>query len=343
MNIGEVIKKYRKQKNMTQEEMANRLGVTAPAVNKWENGVSMPDIMLLAPIARLLDISLDTLLSFQGELTEKEVIELVKEMDKKLENESYESVFQWAKKQMERYPNCERLLLWMTMNLAARRDYMEVQDAEKHEDFFKDKYVRLLESSEEYIRTMAAEALYAFYIQKEEYEKAEEYLRYFSVQNPERKRKQAFLYAHSGRTEEAYKAYEELLYSEYNILNVTFHSIYAMYLKENNLEKAAFLAEKLRLLYRTFDMGEYFEASVMLELAQAKMDVEGTLEYAGRMLHETDSVYVHGKSELYEHLTFKESSEDFQDMLRESVRKLLSDEAEFRYMKGDKRWEELIS
>lgn len=40
MQIGEKIRKYRKEKNMTQEEMANRLGVTAPAVNKWENGVS---------------------------------------------------------------------------------------------------------------------------------------------------------------------------------------------------------------------------------------------------------------------------------------------------------------
>lgn len=63
MQIGEKIRKYRKEKNMTQEEMANRLGVTAPAVNKWENGNSYPDIMMLVPIARLLDISLDTLLS----------------------------------------------------------------------------------------------------------------------------------------------------------------------------------------------------------------------------------------------------------------------------------------
>ena len=38
MQIGEVIRKYRIAKNMTQEEMAERLGVTAPAVNKWENG-----------------------------------------------------------------------------------------------------------------------------------------------------------------------------------------------------------------------------------------------------------------------------------------------------------------
>ena len=77
MQIGENIRKYRKAKNMTQEEMAKRLGVTPPAVNKWENGVSYPDITLLAPVARLLDISLDTLLSFQGELTQEEMKNII--------------------------------------------------------------------------------------------------------------------------------------------------------------------------------------------------------------------------------------------------------------------------
>lgn len=56
MDIGSVIKKYRKDIGLTQEEMANRLGVTTPALNKWENGNSNPDIELLAPIARLLNI-----------------------------------------------------------------------------------------------------------------------------------------------------------------------------------------------------------------------------------------------------------------------------------------------
>ena len=84
MQIGENIRKYRKAKNMTQEEMAKRLGVTPPAVNKWENGVSYPDITLLAPVARLLDISLDTLLSFQGELTQEEMKNIIAEVDDKL-------------------------------------------------------------------------------------------------------------------------------------------------------------------------------------------------------------------------------------------------------------------
>ena len=49
ITTGSFIKQLRKEKDMTQEEMARRLGVTAPAVNKWESGASAPDIALLAP------------------------------------------------------------------------------------------------------------------------------------------------------------------------------------------------------------------------------------------------------------------------------------------------------
>ncbi len=73
--------KISKNKNMTQEEMATRLGITAPAVNKWENGNSFPDITLLLPIARLLGISLDTLLSFQEELTSQDINKIILEAD----------------------------------------------------------------------------------------------------------------------------------------------------------------------------------------------------------------------------------------------------------------------
>ena len=43
MTIGDVIRTYRKKAGLTQEEMAKRLGVTAPAVNKWENNNTLPD------------------------------------------------------------------------------------------------------------------------------------------------------------------------------------------------------------------------------------------------------------------------------------------------------------
>ena len=106
MSLGKVIRKYRKIRNLTQEEMAARLGVSAPAVNKWENENSYPDITLLAPIARLLGISLDTLLCFREELTMKEINEIVRKADRRLKEETYDETFRWARKKLEQYPTC---------------------------------------------------------------------------------------------------------------------------------------------------------------------------------------------------------------------------------------------
>ena len=105
MQIGEVIRKYRKKKDMTQEEMAVSLGVTTPAVNKWENGNSFPDIMLLAPIARLLDITIDELLSFRDKLTADEIGKIICKADSMLKEKTYEEAFKWAKKELEKDPN----------------------------------------------------------------------------------------------------------------------------------------------------------------------------------------------------------------------------------------------
>ena len=111
MDIGVVIKKYRKEAGMTQEEMANRLGVTTPAVNKWENSNSKPDIELLAPIARLLDISLDTLLSFHEKLSDTEIEEIIRKMDRMFSEEGYEKTYEWALRLIKEYPNCN-MLIW---------------------------------------------------------------------------------------------------------------------------------------------------------------------------------------------------------------------------------------
>ena len=54
MRINEIIKERRLAKGFTQEQIANYLGVTAPAVNKWEKGTSCPDIVLLPALARLM-------------------------------------------------------------------------------------------------------------------------------------------------------------------------------------------------------------------------------------------------------------------------------------------------
>ena len=61
--IGSRIAKYRKQKGLTQEELANAMGVSSQAVSKWENDISCPDIGSLPKLAKLLGVTTDTILS----------------------------------------------------------------------------------------------------------------------------------------------------------------------------------------------------------------------------------------------------------------------------------------
>lgn len=61
MNIGSNIKKLRKQKNLTQEQVAQILGVSYQAVSRWENNANTPDIALLPQIALIFGVSIDTL------------------------------------------------------------------------------------------------------------------------------------------------------------------------------------------------------------------------------------------------------------------------------------------
>lgn len=62
MKINEIIKERRIDQGLTQEQVAEALGVSTPAVNKWEKGISYPDITILPALARLLRVDLNTFL-----------------------------------------------------------------------------------------------------------------------------------------------------------------------------------------------------------------------------------------------------------------------------------------
>ena len=63
IKIGKFILELRKEKNMTQQELANVLGVTERAISKWENGRGLPDLSLLKPLCDTLNITINELLS----------------------------------------------------------------------------------------------------------------------------------------------------------------------------------------------------------------------------------------------------------------------------------------
>ena len=88
--LGGNIAALRRAKGLTQEQLASLLGVSAPAVSKWETGASYPDITLLCPLARALDTNVDRLLQFAPDLSRSAVCEKI------------QGVLQYAREEAER-------------------------------------------------------------------------------------------------------------------------------------------------------------------------------------------------------------------------------------------------
>lgn len=70
IKIGKFIAELRKEKNMTQEELASMLSVSKNAVSKWERGICLMDMSLLKPLAKTLDVSINEILAGEHIKTE---------------------------------------------------------------------------------------------------------------------------------------------------------------------------------------------------------------------------------------------------------------------------------
>ena len=71
--IGKFISKCRKDKKMTQQELADKLGVTDRAISHWENGRRLPDYSLLKPLSEILGVSINELLTGE-KINEKDAL-----------------------------------------------------------------------------------------------------------------------------------------------------------------------------------------------------------------------------------------------------------------------------
>ncbi|MDE5631159.1 MAG: helix-turn-helix transcriptional regulator [Bacilli bacterium] len=82
--IGKFIAELRKEKNITQEELADILGVNVRSVSRWENGKTMPDLSLLPMLAKELNIEVSELLNGRR-MTKEELVELKDTIERLIE------------------------------------------------------------------------------------------------------------------------------------------------------------------------------------------------------------------------------------------------------------------
>ncbi len=107
-NIGQIIRKLRKERNFTQEELAEQLNISAQAVSKWENGTSLPDISQVVPLASVFGVTTDILFGVEGTNATEEGYRIVGEAEeiKQYGNlPTYLTAYDHLLEGLQKYPN----------------------------------------------------------------------------------------------------------------------------------------------------------------------------------------------------------------------------------------------
>ena len=103
LKLHENIKNFRKERGLTQEKLAEALGVTVGAVSKWENGNNTPDIIMLGILADFFDVSVDVLIGF--DMSSKRISDIVNRINTLTTERKYEEAITVSKDALTRYPH----------------------------------------------------------------------------------------------------------------------------------------------------------------------------------------------------------------------------------------------
>ena len=194
IKINHIIREKRKELSLTQEQVAEFLGVSTPAVNKWEKGSSYPDITLLPALARLLKTDLNTLLSFQDDLSDIEIVNFVDEIDKIVREKDYDTAFKMGIDKIHEYPTCESLIYSVIMYLNGALFLYGVTESERYEKTFIEFYERLSTSQNVEIRETVISMLIAYNRKIKNYSKAEELINTYPSSSVDKEEQLAILY-----------------------------------------------------------------------------------------------------------------------------------------------------
>lgn len=123
MNIGNKIRELRKQRGLTQEQLAESIGISFQAVSKWENNIALPDITLAPALASYFGVSMDELFDFNLKQIECEVEHITDEAYKYRESNPAESR-RILQEGLKKYPENDILLnnLLYVLNYSEKPD-----------------------------------------------------------------------------------------------------------------------------------------------------------------------------------------------------------------------------
>ncbi len=302
MPMNETIRRRRKELGMTQEAMAAYLGVTAPAVNKWEKGNTAPDVGLLPALARLLGIDMNALFSFHDSLTEKELNLFSNQVSEVLRREGLQAGVALAEEKMREYPNCHALCHRAAVIIDGATLMLAASEEEKNALWPKllQWYERAAGSEDETIRNAARFMLASKYLAAHDTEKAQEMIDTLPERNAMDKRAlEVDCLLLREKAEEAAALNQRRLWNAVNELQMVLMKQVSLELSANVPENARRVADKIHQFVQTFDLWAYNRWVAPLEIAVAAQDVKESLACLKNMLESMRMTWTLQDSPLY--------------------------------------------
>lgn len=130
INIARNIARLRREKGMTQEDLANYIGVSKASVSKWETGQSYPDITFLPQLATLFNISIDELMGYEPQMCMEDIRKLYVKLSAGFASEPFDEVLDSCREIVKKYFSCFPLLFHIGALLV--NNCMEAGDREKN-------------------------------------------------------------------------------------------------------------------------------------------------------------------------------------------------------------------
>ena len=345
MRINEIIKEKRLEKGYTQEQMAELLGITAPAVNKWEKGASYPDITLLSPLARLLGVDLNTLLSFHEDLSEKEVQLFVSRLSKVAEEDGFEAAYREAYEKVKEYPRSYNLMLNVGATLEGLLLLGKAESKEeKVTKWIEELYLGASKSDDSSISDQARSMLISKYRGRKEYDKAQQLLDSLPDKNfVDKEQIQANLLFDQGKYEEAGKLTEGHLISGVSDIYASLIMLMELALKEGRIEDAEYIVKRYEETSKGFDMWEYGWYVARFELYTELERWDEFLEVLEKILLTLKEGWKPMKSPLYHYKEFKPEEEEQEgkrlgDMMRTMILNAIYQDEHTAFLKDDPRF-----
>ena len=112
MSIGTKVKKLRRERDMTQEQLADYLGISAKAVSQWETDRTAPDISQIPVLCNIFDITSDELLGIDVKNNEKRIDEIIAGLRKIAASGEHKIAIDKAREGLSGYPNSFKLMLF---------------------------------------------------------------------------------------------------------------------------------------------------------------------------------------------------------------------------------------